>query len=115
MRRDTLEKSEMPLEGIAAKVKDLLDEIQANIFKKALDRRTSMTRTVETYDEFKTEIEKGGFLLAHWDGTPETDEKIKEETKATIRCIPLDGDDTPGVCMVTGKPSKRRVIFARNY
>ena len=115
MRRDTLEKSEMPLEGIAAKVKDLLDEIQANIFKKALDRRTSMTRTVETYDEFKTEIEKGGFLLAHWDGTPETEEKIKEETKATIRCIPLDGDDTPGVCMVTGKPSKRRVIFARNY
>ncbi len=115
MRRDTLEKSEMPLEGIAAKVKDLLDEIQANIFKKALDRRTSMTRKVETYDEFKTEIEKGGFLLAHWDGTPETEEKIKEETKATIRCIPLDGDDTPGVCMVTGKPSKRRVIFARNY
>lgn len=115
MRRDTLEKCEMPLEGIAAKVKDLLDEIQANIFKKALDRRTSMTRTVETYDEFKTEIEKGGFLLAHWDGTPETEEKIKEETKATIRCIPLDGDDTPGVCMVTGKPSKRRVIFARNY
>lgn len=115
MRRDTLEKCEMPLEGIAAKVKDLLDEIQANIFKKALDRRTSMTRTVETYDEFKTEIEKGGFLLAHWDGTPETEEKIKEETKATIRCIPLDGDDTSGVCMVTGKPSKRRVIFARNY
>ena len=115
MRRDTLEKSEMPLEGISAKVKDLLDEIQANIFKKALDRRTSMTRKVETYDEFKTEIEKGGFLLAHWDGTPETEEKIKEETKATIRCIPLDGDDTPGVCMVTGKPSKRRVIFARNY
>ena len=115
MRRDTLEKSEMPLEGIAAKVKDLLDEIQANIFKKALDRRTSMTRTVDSYDEFKTEIEKGGFLLAHWDGTPETEEKIKEETKATIRCIPLDGDDTPGVCMVTGKPSKRRVIFARNY
>ena len=74
-----------------------------------------MTRTVETYDEFKEEIEKGGFILAHWDGTPETEEKIKEETKATIRCIPLEGDTTPGVCMVTGKPSKQRVIFARNY
>ena len=74
-----------------------------------------MTRTVETYDEFKVEIEKGGFILAHWDGTPETEDKIKEETKATIRCIPLDGDTTPGTCMVTGKPSKQRVIFARAY
>ena len=74
-----------------------------------------MTRTVDTYEEFKTEIEKGGFILAHWDGTTETEEKIKEETKATLRCIPLDGDDTPGFCMVTGKPSARRVIFARNY
>ena len=115
MRRDTLEKSVEKLDGIAEHVRDLLDDIQANIFKKALDRRTQMTRTVETYDEFKTEIEKGGFILAHWDGTPETEEKIKAETKATIRCIPLDGDTTPGKCMVTGKPSARRVLFARNY
>lgn len=114
-RRDTLSKTVEPLEGIADYIKNLLEEIQANIYKKALDMRESMTRTVETYDEFKKEIEKGGFILAHWDGTPETEDKIKEETKATIRCIPLDGDTTPGVCMVTGKPSARRVIFARNY
>ena len=115
MRRDTLEKSEEQLVGIEARVKDLLEEIQENIYKKALDHRNSLTRTVETYDEFKTEIEKGGFILAHWDGTEETEVKIKEETKATIRCIPLEGDTTPGKCMVTGKPSKQRVIFARNY
>ncbi|MDE6321226.1 MAG: proline--tRNA ligase, partial [Muribaculaceae bacterium] len=115
MRRDTLEKEEMPLEGIVQTVENLLEDIQNNIYQKALKHRESMTRTVETYDEFKEEIEKGGFLLAHWDGTPETEEKIKEETKATIRCIPLDGDKTPGKCMVTGKPSAQRVIFARNY
>lgn len=115
MRRDTLEKHNAPLDGIAEYVKNLLEDIQSNIFKKALDRRAEMTRTVETYDEFKEEIEKGGFILAHWDGTTETEEKIKEDTKATIRCIPLDGDTTPGVCMVTGKPSARRVLFARNY
>ncbi len=115
MRRDTLEKEEMPLEGIAHTVEKLLEDIQENIYQKALKHRESMTRTVETYDEFKEEIEKGGFLLAHWDGTPETEELIKEETKATIRCIPLDGDKTPGKCMVTGKPSAQRVIFARNY
>lgn len=115
MRRDTLEKEIVPLEGIAAHVKNLLEDIQANIFKKALDRRTAMTRKVDTYEEFKTEIEKGGFLMCHWDGTPETEEKIKEETKATIRCIPLDDDNEEGTCMVTGKPSKRRVIFAHNY
>ncbi len=115
MRRDTLEKQTEPLEGIAARVKDLLEEIQDNIFRKALAHRQEMTREVDTYEEFKKEIEKGGFIMAHWDGTPETEEKIKEETKATIRCIPLDGDKTPGVCMVTGKPSKQRVVFARNY
>ncbi len=115
MRRDTLEKFERPLEGIAQYVAGLLEDIQANIFRKALAHRQEMTRTVETYDEFKEEIEKGGFILAHWDGTTETEEKIKEETKATIRCIPLEGDKTPGVCMVTGRPSKQRVIFARNY
>ncbi|MDE5726792.1 MAG: proline--tRNA ligase, partial [Duncaniella sp.] len=115
MRRDTLEKHTAPLEGIAEYCKNLLDEIQDNIYRKALDRREAMTRKVDSYEEFKKEIEKGGFLLCHWDGTTETEEKIKEDTKATLRCIPLDGDDEPGVCMVTGKPSARRVIFARNY
>ncbi len=115
MRRDTLEKHETSLEGIAQYCKDLLEDIQNNISKKALDHRASLTRTVDTYEEFKEEIEKGGFILAHWDGTTETEEKIKEETKATIRCIPFEGDKTPGVCMVTGKPSAQRVIFARNY
>ncbi len=115
MRRDTLEKHSAPLDGIAEYVQQLLEDIQANIFQKAVQYRDSMIRTVDTYEEFKTEIEKGGFILAHWDGTTETEEKVKEETKATIRCIPLDGDNTPGVCMVTGKPSARRVIFARNY
>ena len=115
MRRDTLEKQVEPLEGIENYIANLLEEIQNNIFQIALRRREAMTRTVETYDEFKEEIEKGGFILAHWDGTPETEEKIKEETKATIRCIPLEGDKTPGKCMVTGRPSAQRVIFARNY
>ena len=115
MRRDTLEKTTVAMEGIEEYVKTLLDDIQSNIFKKALDHRAEMTATVDTYDEFKEQIEKGGFIMAHWDGTPETEEKIKEETKATIRCIPLEGDKTPGVCMVTGKPSKQRVVFARNY
>ncbi|MCM1450604.1 MAG: His/Gly/Thr/Pro-type tRNA ligase C-terminal domain-containing protein, partial [Clostridiales bacterium] len=115
MRRDTLEKQVEPLEGIEEYIANLLEAIQLNIFNKALKHREEMTRTVETYEEFKVEIEKGGFILAHWDGTTETEEKIKEETKATIRCIPLEGDKTPGKCMVTGKPSAQRVIFARNY
>jgi len=115
MRRDTLEKEVAALDGICGHIAALLEQIQDNIFAKALKRRQEMTRTVETYDEFKCEIEKGGFILAHWDGTTETEELVKNETKATIRCIPLDGDTTPGKCMVTGKPSKQRVIFARNY
>lgn len=114
-RRDTLTKEIVSMEGIEEYIQNLLKEIQANIFQKALDYRASMTREVDSYDEFKVEIEKGGFLLCHWDGTPETEEKIKEETKATIRCIPLNGDKTPGVCMVTGKPSAQRVVFARAY
>ncbi|MCF0213083.1 MAG: proline--tRNA ligase, partial [Muribaculaceae bacterium] len=101
--------------GIVEHIEKLLVDIQENIYVKALTHRQEMTRTVDTYDEFKREIEKGGFILAHWDGTTETEEKVKADTKATIRCIPLDGDTTPGVCMVTGKPSARRVIFARNY
>ncbi len=114
-RRDTLTKETLPMAGICDRIELLLQEIQQNIYKKALDYREANTRTVESYEEFKTEIEKGGFILAHWDGTPETEARIKEETKATIRCIPLEGDTTPGVCMVTGKPSQRRVLFARAY
>ena len=115
MRRDTLEKETISIESIEDKIEKLLEDIQANIFKKAYDYRAEHTTTVDTYEEFKEKIEEGGFILAHWDGTVETEEKIKEETKATIRCIPLEGDTTPGVCMVTGKPSARRVIFARAY
>ena len=115
MRRDTLEKQTVTLDGIEQYIQNLLNEIQENIYQKALSLRQSMTREVDTYEEFKVEIEKGGFLLCHWDGTPETEERIKEETKATIRCIPLDGDKTPGKCMVTGKPSAQRVLFARSY
>ena len=115
MRRDTLEKHEAPLQGIEQYVKNLLEEIQQGIYDKALRQREAMTYKVDTWDEFKAQIEKGGFLLAHWDGTTETEEKIKEETKATIRCIPFDAEEEPGKCIYTGKPSKRRVIFARNY
>ena len=114
-RRDTLTKETVQMEGIENYIAELLKDIQATIFKKAVDFRASVTREVNSYDEFKVEIEKGGFLMCHWDGTPETEEKIKEETKATIRCIPLDGDKTPGTCMVTGKPSAQRVVFARAY
>ncbi len=115
MRRDTLEKNSVTLDGIEDFVKKLLDEIQENLFQKALNFRKENTYTVDTYDEFKEQIEKGGFILAHWDGTTETEERIKDETKATIRCIPFEGDKTPGKCMVTGKPSERRVLFARAY
>ncbi|MGL5690010.1 MAG: proline--tRNA ligase, partial [Bacteroidales bacterium] len=114
-RRDTLTKQTVSFDNLDTYLIDLLDEIQQNIFQKAFDYRTANTRTVETYEEFKVELEKGGFLLAHWDGTPETEELIKDETKATIRCIPLEGDKTPGKCMVTGKPSAQRVLFARAY
>ncbi|MBP6661886.1 MAG: proline--tRNA ligase [Paludibacter sp.] len=114
-RRDTLTKETVAIDGIEVYIAELLKTIQANIFQKAVDYRASVTRDVNSYDEFKVEIEKGGFLMCHWDGTPETEERIKEETKATIRCIPLNGDTTPGTCMVTGKPSAQRVVFARSY
>ena len=100
MRRDTLEKETVTCEGIEAHVKNLLEEIQRNIFRKALEHREKHTVKVDTYDEFKEKLEEGNFILAHWDGTPETEERIKNETKATIRCIPFD-DATPGQCMVT--------------
>ena len=115
MRRDTLEKHTAQLAGIADYVASLLEEIQTNIYNKALAHQQNQTFVCDSYEEFKARIDDGGFFLCHWDGTTETEELIKAETKATIRCIPLDGDDTPGVCMVTGKPSARRVIIARNY
>lgn len=114
-RRDTLTKETVSCDGLDMYIKNLLDDIQANIYKKAFDFRAKQTITVETYEEFKEKIEEGVFILAHWDGTAETEEKVKAETKATIRCIPLEGDKTPGKCMVTGKPSAQRVIFARAY
>ncbi len=115
-RRDTLEKSTEKLENIDQLVEDLLDAIQKNIYDKAFKYRTENTTKVDSYDEFKELLNtKGGFFLAHWDGTTETEIKIKEETKATIRCIPFDAPDEEGVCMVTGKPSHRRVIFALAY
>lgn len=116
MRRDTLEKETRPCAGLEEYVRDLLEEIQSGIFRKALDHRARRTVRVDTYDEFKQRIEEGLFIMAHWDGTPETEERVKNETKATIRCIPLDtADAEPGRCMVTGRPSARRVLFARAY
>lgn len=115
MRRDTLEKETVSCDGIETYVQNLLEEIQNNIFQKALKHREERTITVDTYEEFKEKIEQGYFIMAHWDGTPETEERIKNETKATIRCLPLEDDMTPGKCMVTGKPSARRVLFARAY
>lgn len=115
MRRDTLEKETITCDGIEEYVQNLLEDIQQNIYKKAFDLRAERTITVDTYEEFKEKIEEGLFIMAHWDGTAETEELIKNETKATIRCIPLEGDKTPGVCMVTGKPSAQRVLFARAY
>ncbi len=115
MRRDTLEKETMALEGIAQRIVAELEDIQQSLFERALKLREAHTYRVDSYDEFKNKIEGGGFFLCHWDGTPETEERIKEETKATIRCIPLDSEEEEGVCMVTGKPSKRRVVIARAY
>lgn len=114
-RRDTLTKETVSCDNLDVYIKNLLNDIQENIYKKAFDFRTANTINVDSYDEFKVKIEEGGFIMAHWDGTPETEEKIKNETKATIRCIPLDGDKTPGKCMVTGNPSAQRVVFARAY
>ena len=115
MRRDTLEKTEMPLAGIADTVNSLLEDMQTNIYNKALAYRDSRIQKCDSYEEFKEKIEDGGFFLCHWDGTTETEERIKAETKATIRCIPLDMPAEEGKCMVTGKPSHRRVIIARAY
>ncbi|MCF0178865.1 MAG: proline--tRNA ligase [Bacteroidales bacterium] len=119
VRRDTLEKETVSQDGIVEYVEKLLDDIQTNIFEKARKMRDDYIRRVDTWEQFKEEIEKGGFLLCHWDGTTETEEYIKAETKATIRCIPFEAQDPedlkPGVDMVSGKPSARRVLFARSY
>ena len=114
-RRDTMTKETVSFDNIVETIQSLLKEIQDNIYQKALNFRLENTREVNTWEEFKEEIKKPGFLLCHWDGTPETEEKIKAETKATIRCIPLEGDKSPGTCIYTGKPSAQRVIFAIAY
>lgn len=115
-RRDTREKETISRDGIAEVIVKLLADIQDNIYKKAFDFRETMTTKVDTYEEFKKVLaEKGGFISAHWDGTPETESKIKEDTKATIRCIPLNNKQEEGLCIVSGKPSKERVLFALAY
>jgi prolyl-tRNA synthetase len=115
-RRDTKEKQVMAEVDLAHKIEHLLTQIQQNIYQKALDFRAENITTVNTWEEFKHFLEnKPGFILAHWDGTSETETKIKEETKATIRCIPLDGELEEGKCIFTGNPSKQRVLFAKAY
>lgn len=115
-RRDIQSKETVQKEGLAQRIQSLLTEIQQSIFQKALDYRLKHTTKVNTYEEFKDVLEnKGGFVSAHWDGTVETEKLIKEETKATIRCIPLDSVEEEGICIRTGKPSKQRVLFAKAY
>jgi prolyl-tRNA synthetase len=115
-RRDTKEKTTVPLEGIVEYIEQLLEDIQQNIYQKALAFREANTYTVDDYAEFKQILdEKGGFILAHWDGTSETEDRIKDETKATIRCIPYNAPQEEGKCILTGKPSTQRVLFARAY
>ena len=115
-RRDTLTKETVPQQGLADRIVDLLNQIQKNIYRKAHDFRSSMITRVDTWDEFiDTLNNKGGFISAHWDGTVETEVAIKDATKATIRCIPLDAEEEEGRCIYTGKPSHRRVLFARSY
>ena len=115
MRRDTLEKDSVSFDGIVDYVKNLLDDIQNNIFQKAKDFRDAHIYECENYEEFKEKVKDGGFFLCHWDGTEETEAKIKEDTQATIRCVPFMFEQTPGTDMVSGKPAKYRVIIARSY
>tara|TARA_R100000306_G_scaffold10971_2_gene13339 strand:+ start:618 stop:2093 length:1476 start_codon:yes stop_codon:yes gene_type:complete len=115
-RRDTLQKEFIANDEVVEKIISLMDEIQENLFQKAASFRNEHTTEVASYEEFKAVLNgKGGFILAHWDGTAETEERVKNETKATIRCIPLDGDDVPGTCIFTGKPSSKKVLFAKAY
>ena len=115
MRRDTLEKETIGFEGLAEHIVSVLDDMQANIFKKALDYRNAHIYECNGYEEFKQRIKDGGFFLCHWDGTEETEARIKEDTQATIRCVPFEFEQTEGVDMVSGKPAKHRVIIARSY
>ena len=115
MRRDTLEKESVSFDGIVDYVRNLLDEIQKNIYKKAVDFRDAHIYECDDYEEFKAKVKDGGFFLCHWDGTTETEDKIKEETQATIRCVPFMFEQTGGVDMVSGKPAKYRVLIARAY
>jgi prolyl-tRNA synthetase len=115
-RRDTKQKLQIPLADVVDSVDKLLNDIQLNIYTRAKEYRDAHTTRVESYDEFKQVLDgKGGFVVAHYDGTSETEELIKEQTKATVRCLPLAEPDEEGVCMVTGKPSARRAWFARAY
>jgi prolyl-tRNA synthetase len=115
-RRDTREKTSVPVEGVAQYIQDLLETIQQNLFNRALAYREEHITAVNSWEEFKAVLDqKGGFVAAHWDGTPETEEKIKEETKATIRCIPLNNAQESGACVYSGKPSSQRVLFALAY
>jgi prolyl-tRNA synthetase len=115
-RRDTKEKKSVPSENVGQYISDLLDEIQQNLYNRALEYRESHITKVETWEEFKSVLsEKGGFISAHWDGTSETEDKIKEETKATIRCIPLNNTLEEGICVFSGRPSSQRVLFAMAY
>lgn len=115
-RRDTKEKQVVKADEVVQKVQQLMEEIQENIYKKAFSFREEKTTKADSYEEFKSVLDdKGGFVLAHWDGTAETEEKIKEETKATIRCIPMDAPEEQGKCVYSGKPSEKRVLFARAY
>ena len=115
MRRDTLEKETVPLEGIEERVEKLLDDIQANIYNKAKSFRDAHVYECDNYEEFKQRVADGGFFLCHWDGTAETEAQIKADTQATIRCVPFDFEQTEGVDMVSGKPAKCRVLIARSY
>lgn len=114
-RRDTKEKEVLQQQDIASKIEHLLENIQQNLYQKAIDYREEMTNKADSWEEFITKINKGGFVYAHWDGTPETEEKIKQETKATIRCIPLNNKQEKGKCVLSGNPSTQRVVFARAY
>ncbi|ARK12275.1 proline--tRNA ligase [Fibrella sp. ES10-3-2-2] len=114
-RRDLKTKETVAFDGLTEHIKNLLDDIQKSIYQKALAFREANTFRVDTFDEFKAQIEKGGFIMAHWDGTSETEDAIKDATKATIRCIPLDAPEEAGTCVYSGKPSTKRVVFARAY
>jgi prolyl-tRNA synthetase len=114
-RRDTKEKQSISLDGLSDSIEKLLNDIQDNLYERALNFRTNNMHRVDTWEEFEAALDKGGFVSAHWDGSPETEELIKDKTKATIRCIPLDNPQEDGMCILSGRPSKERVLFARAY